>query len=302
MILMKISPFKKVMSLALMTAMALSLAQPVAASMQDADRPRTTATSASTSSTKFETSTKYKYSKIKNSITKSQEENKDIKGWLIVPGTVINEPVAYSSKDNDYYLYRDKTGKNYPNITWENFASYPDGVLYLDFRTKIGTTWKSTSKNQVIYGHNWTNLRAPMAIGKNNNHRMFGQLPSYTNQKFAQNNPYIYYSTGENEGIWKVFCVAYCEVDASFNYNSPNPKTENFKKLISEWKARSMYDFGVEVDETDRLLTLSTCTRYYDGIGSKQRFVVVARLLREGESENDSVKVTVNSDMKKPKF
>jgi hypothetical protein len=37
------------------------------------------------------------------------------------------------------------------------------------------------------------------------------------------------------------------------------------------------------VDERDRLLTLSTCTREYN-VGDVQRFVVVARLLRPEEA------------------
>lgn len=258
----------------------------------------TTSTARSSSFTPSET---YKYSKIKKRITEYKETNKDVKGWLTVPGTNINEPILHSNKDNDYYLYRDWKGNNYPQINWENFRNYPASAAYTDFRTKYGETWKQTSRNTVIYGHNWTNLRTPLAIGKENNHTMFGQLPSYTDMNFAKNNPYIYYSTEENEGVWVVFAVAYCELKESFNYNSPNPSKEKYDKLLKEWKDRSMYDFDVEVDTNDRILTLSTCTRQYN-MGANQRFVVVARLLREGESENGKVKVSVNKDMKAPQF
>lgn len=248
----------------------------------------------------FESSTVQKYSKLKKWITQCQEINPDVKGWLIVPGTNINEPIVYNSKDNDYYVNRDWKGTNYPNNNWQNFHTT---ASYADSRTKWGSTWQSGSKNTVIYGHNWTNLRTPLDIGSNNRHLMFGQLPSYTDINFAQTNPYIYYSTGENEGIWKVFCVAYCELKDSFNYNKPNPNTKNgeYANLLAEWKARSMYNFDVDVGTSDRILTLSTCTRMYN-MGENQRFVVVARLLREGESEKDAVSVSVNNNMKQPQF
>lgn len=246
----------------------------------------------------FESSSKYKYSKIKSKIVEAHATNKEVKGWLTIPGTNINEPIPFNSTHNTYYEKRSWQGINYPNNNYSNFVAT---ASYLDFRTKFGETWSKSSKNTVIYGHNWTNLRDPLDIGNVSKHTMFGQLPSYTNMDFAKSNPYIYYSTDELEGIWKVFAVAYCELDESFFYNGPNPAKEKYQTLLNEWKDRTMYDFNVEVDTSDRILTLSTCTRQYN-MGAQQRFVVVARLLRDGESENDSVKVSVNEDMKKPKF
>ncbi len=105
----------------------------------------------------------------------------------------------------------------------------------------MGESWRSTSRNTVIYGHNWTNLRKPYNIGESyTQHVMFGQLPSYTDINFARQNPYIYYSTDKMEGIWKLFAVAACEVDNYFLYNNPNPSEENFKALIQDWKERSV--------------------------------------------------------------
>lgn len=294
---MKGTVVKTAASLILAVSLIAPMTQPVMARTEiDSTPSRTAATS-----TGFTTSEKYKYSKIKKRIATYQETNKDVKAWLTIPGTNINEPVLYSNKNNDYYLYRDWKGNNYPQITWENFRSYPASAAYVDFRVKWGETWKKTSRNTVIYGHNWTNLRNPLDIGKNNQHIMFGQLPSYTDINFAKENPYIYYSTAENEGIWVVFAVSYCELKESFNYNAPNPSKEKYEKLIKEWQDRSMYDFGVEVDSSDRILTVSTCTRQYN-MGANQRFVVVARLLRDGEAETDKVKVTVNKDQKVPQF
>jgi sortase B len=243
-------------------------------------------------------STVYPYKNVKSWINKYAKTNEDVIGYLIVPGTNIAKPIPYSSKDNDYYAYRDINGVNYPNTVYNNFK---ETSIYLDYRTKLGKTWSKTSRNLVFYGHNWTNLREPLDIGSENKHIMFGQLPSYTNIDFAKKNPHLYFSTGENEGIWRVFCVAYAEISPNFNYNAPNPNEEQFEKLLGELKDRSMYDFDVDLKTTDRIITLSTCTRQYN-MGSQQRFIVVARLLRKGETEDDEVTVTVNKDMKKPNF
>ncbi len=251
----------------------------------------------------FTKSTKYPFTKISQSIKQYKAYNPDITGWLIVPGTNINEPITYSNKSNSYYLYRDWAGREYPNITWQNWYQYPACATYLDARVVLPTTsWNSGSRNLVFYGHNWNNLRSDsLKVGNHEGLLMFAQLPSYTDPTFAQTNPYIYYSTENVEGIWKVFAVEFCEVSPSFPYNSPNPGSENFPGLVTEIKKRSMYNFNTDVNEKDRIITLSTCTREYNA-GDNQRFAVFARLLREGESENDPVKLTVNSEYIPPKF
>lgn len=251
----------------------------------------------------FKESEKYPYKKIKKRIENYKEVNKEVVGWLTIPGTGINDPIVLSKKNNNYYLKRDWRGTNYPDLNYQNWTQRPATANYLDYRTVFGDTWrKGTSRNLVLYGHNWNNLReSSLVIGNKEGYTMFSQLPSYTNKDFATQNPYIYFSSEKQEGIWKVFAVAYCELNAKFAYNTPNISKEDFKKLINEWDQRSILDFSTEVDETDRILTLSTCTRQYD-VGAYQRFTVVARLLREGESEKDKVKVTVKTDYKKPAF
>lgn len=243
-------------------------------------------------------STRVKYSSIRGAVSKYQKTTDDVKAWLYVPNTNVSFPVVQGS-DNLYYLNRSWDGTNFPNNDYKN---YKDTATYLDYRVKLGNTWASSSKNIVLYGHNWTNLRAPYAIGNHPQHKLFAQLASYNDIDFAKQNPYIYFSTGDKEGIWKVFAVAYTEVSVNFPYNSPNMTKEDHAFVISEWKQRSIFDFGVEVSGSDQLLTLSTCTRNYAGVGGEQRFVVVARRLRDGETDKDPVNVGVNADRKQPAF
>ena len=69
------------------------------------------------------------------------------------------------------------------------------------------------------------------------------------------------------------------------------------ENYIEEIKKRSLYDTGVDVNPTDKLLTLSTCCKDFDDA----RLVVVARLVRPGESADvDVSRATVNSNPRYP--
>ena len=301
--------FMKLLALVLVLT---SLMSPMTAyaEMSDAERAaaakKTTASSGDKTTTGKKTTAKeantsavYKHGSIKASIKKYAGVNEDVKGYLVVPGTNISTPILFSAVDNDYYAYRDINGKTYANI---NANAPPVTATYLDFRTRFGSGWANSSRNTVIYGHNWTNCYQPFAVGNseaNKKHTMFAQLPSYNNINFAKANPHIYFSTDQNEGVWRVFSVAYAELE--WEYNKPNPKDADFKNTISEMQKRSIFNFDVDVKPTDRILTLSTCTRLY-AAGANQRFIVVARLLRPGESETDKVSVVANPKPKQPKW
>lgn len=244
---------------------------------------------------------KVSYATMSKNIKTYSQTSKQVKAWLTVPNTNMDMPINLGGNDNYYYGARNWKGVNFPN---NNYTNYVETATYLDYRTKIGSSWKNGSKHYVIYGHNWTNLRDPMDIGNNPRHTMFGQLPSYTDINFLKENPYIYFSTEENEGIWKVFSVAYIETEPTvdFNHNAPDPSSESFAKVIKEYQDRSMFTTDVDVKPTDKLLTLSTCTRRYADVFDGQRFVVVARLLRDGETDQDPITVSANTNAKAPKF
>ena len=52
-------------------------------------------------------------------------------------------------------------------------------------------------------------------------------------------------------------------------------QTSGFKEFLDKVKLRSQYDFGVEVTEKDKILTLSTC-----GNDSKTRVVLHAKKIK----------------------
>lgn len=215
--------------------------------------------------------------------------NSDTVGWVKIPGTNIDYPVLQENPNggymNQYYLNRDinkQTSKN--------------GVIFADFRTVFGTK-NTMSKNTVLYGHNWTNISANPRIG-NEEDVMFAQLTGYHHLDFAKEHPYIYFNSLHKDMVWVVFAAFYTHIN--FNYIDPNPTDAEFKNIINGAKERSEHIFDVDVNTSDKILTLSTCTRRFKNLGDKQRFVVMARLLRADETTDDKISVKTNPNPKLP--
>lgn len=241
------------------------------------------------------------YSDMVKKIEDAKKENEFVKAWMTIPGTNIDLPIVYNpNEDNDYYLFKDLAG----NETGSNGQSWEDTVVYADFRTQFDPQMLFSSNNFVLYGHNWNNIRQPLVIGDDPDYTMFGQLPSYTDQKFFEQHPYIYFSTEDNEMVWKIYAAFYCEQDwtpeVGFNYNDPNLTPQQMSTLLIEQSERNQFVTDVNVNANDKILTLSTCSRVIEGAGDEQRFVVVARLLREGESDKDPIVVYENEKPKAP--
>ena len=194
-----------------------------------------------------------------------QSLNSDVKAWLKIPGTNINYPVLQNASEDHYYLHRGlDRGQSYYGVLWTQTA------------TRFGSG-DSLSSNNVIYGHNWKNCRwnaAPSTYYAGQ--QMFESLLSYHYTSWAEQYPYIYYSTPSEEMAFVIFACFYTE-GSDWYINAEG----NIDGVISGAQSRSRHNFGVDVNSSDKLLTLSTCTRYY-GNTDNQRFVVMARLLRPG--------------------
>lgn len=209
-------------------------------------------------------------------------QNNDVVGWLKIPNTNINYPVVVGATNNTYASigYYKEPSKN--------------GVIWADSDTKFGSR-SDISQNTVLYGHNWTNVAANPRIAAERD-VMFGQLTGFHHLSFAQVTPYIFYSTNNEEMTWKVFAVFYTE--ESFNYIAAEPGKDGMDYIIGQAKERSRHNYDVDVNSSDKILTLSTCTRAY-GQTDKQRFVVMARLMRPDE-EITPVTITANPNPKQP--
>ncbi|MFT8889262.1 MAG: class B sortase [Ethanoligenens sp.] len=185
-------------------------------------------------------------------------QNNDMKGWVSVPGTNINYPVMQAS-DNDFYLRRDF----YKN-------SNQHGVPFLDYRDKLGD---APSKNLIIYGHNMKD------------DQMFHELVNYEDDGFYEKAPLIQFNTLYKRQTWKIFAVLIANVqpsqgDTFYYLDTDFSSDETFMNYIGEVKKRSLVNTSVDVQPTDRILTLSTCSYVFNDA----RVVVLARLVRDGES------------------
>ena len=184
-------------------------------------------------------------------VKKLYEENNDLIGYLIIPGTIINYPVMYTG--DDYYLRRSFNG--------EYLA---DGTLYIDKYNSLSPR----DTNLIIYGHNM-----------NNNGHMFNDLEKYMDESFYKEHKTFTYYTLEEKETYEIVAVFLSQVykvsDNVFKYykfyNALGE--EDMQEYYNNIKKLSLYDTGVTLHYGDKLLTLSTC-EYSKENG---RLAVVAR-------------------------
>ncbi|MCR5484073.1 MAG: class B sortase [Clostridiales bacterium] len=202
--------------------------------------------------------------------------NKDFYGYLEIKGFGLSQPVTHAS-DNNKYLRHNFYGN------WNKY-----GCLFVDYRN----TATNLDKNTIIYGHNmeYDDL-------------MFGQLEKYRTVEGFKSAPVISLETLYAEHKFKVYAVflTSANYDANgyfFDYIFTALSSDTaFGEYIGEVNQRRLYTTGVDIKNTDKILTLSTCGYDFDG----ERIVVIGRLVRDGEDETvDTSRTVVNSNPRYP--
>jgi len=172
------------------------------------------------------------------------EQNDDVIGWILIPNTKVDYPVA-QSKNNDYYLHRDLNRKK----------SEP-GTLFMDYRN----SGDATDRHAVIYGHNMKNGT------------MFGSLRLFKKKEFYADNRRFTYSTLYEDTQWEIFS-AYISPPTLDLIQTDFEDDTDFMAFITGRQKKSMYPTDLTLKPTDKILTLITCTyEIPDG-----RFVIHAR-------------------------
>lgn len=200
--------------------------------------------------------------------------NSEICGWITVPGTRIDYPVLQGNK-NETHFYLDHNYKR-------EKSKY--GSIFLDPICQLS----ENPKNCVIYGHH-------MADGQ-----MFADLMKFSSLDFYKQNPLISFETIYNRNAkWKIFSVFKTNTLASqgkiFYYVvSDFADNNSFLDYVSQIRKRSLLDIPVDVNENDKLITLSTCSYEFQDF----RTVVVARRVRNGEDE--AVDTSLAAEAKNP--
>ena len=162
-----------------------------------------------------------------------KQQNPDTVGYIKVNNTNIDY-IVVKGKDNDYYLHH-----NF-NKEW-NIA----GWIFADYKNRID----ETDRNIVIYGHD------------TKDGSMFGTLRESQNQEWQskKENQIITFVTEKNQYKYQIFSTYIIEPE-EYYINTDFISVEAYKDFINTIKSRSTYNYNVDVDENDKILTLSSCT------------------------------------------
>lgn len=167
--------------------------------------------------------------------------NNNIKGFIRVDSTNISYPFLQFS-DNSYYLEHD---------LFNNYNA--KGYIFLDYRNDSNI---SNNYNTILYGHHLLNKT------------MFGTL-----DKVLDNNPTITIKTSTNTYLYQVFSY-YETLPEAYYLQTEFLNLNKYLEFLNTIKNRSMKDYNVLVLETDKIITLSTCS-----LDNTKRIVVHGKLL-----------------------
>ncbi|WP_191702202.1 class B sortase [Solibacillus merdavium] len=174
-----------------------------------------------------------------------QQQNNNIIGWLTLENTRLNNPVLQTD-NNEFYLkhnYLDEKSRG--------------GSIFADFRNDV-----MEDRHTIFYGHV---LR---------NGTMFGDLTKFNEQAYAVEHAVFYYETDANRYALHVF-AAY-ETTTDFYYIETQFTNDTFDQFLLDIQQKSSIKMPVEVANSDKIATFSTCTTSPD---DKERFVVHTKVV-----------------------
>ena len=181
-----------------------------------------------------------------------KKQNKDTVAFIKVNNTRIHY-VVVKGKDNDFYL-------NHNFNKEKNIA----GWIFGDFRNNFD----ETDRNLIIYGHN-------MKDGS-----MFDTLIKTIDKEWYTNKDNYIVKLITEKGSYKYKVFSTYSVRAEDYYiNTGFNNDKEFDKFVNTLKDRSVYNYGTEINGTDKILTLSSCI----GDGRK-RVVLHAKLIKKEEN------------------
>ena len=175
------------------------------------------------------------------------ERNEETVGWITITNTPINYPLVQHT-DNQYYLNHNSV--NEP-------SAY--GGIYVDYRNDKGLI----DRNTLIYGHNM------------NNGTMFHELVKYKERDFFEQHPYMYVSNLYETFTYEIFSVYVVDADVEtveVTYESD----EAFLNYIQSCQARSIWPKSIDLEPTDQIITLVTCSYETDNA----RTLIQAKLIK----------------------
>lgn len=178
-------------------------------------------------------------------------------GWVRVQGTNIDYPII---RVLDYKYGHPINDKSYAWSMNEDSK----------FHNKID-----------ISGHNVLNL-SKNPVSKDEEFIYFEELMNFIYYDFVKENQFIQLSIDGKDYIYKVFSVNFLSLYDINELPRGEYKASEMKDFLEMLNKGNLYDFDVDVNKDDKLISLYTCTRFY-GRGNNINFVVTGRLLRDDE-------------------
>lgn len=183
--------------------------------------------------------------------------NEDIVGYIIVDDTHISYPIV-KGDDNDYYL-------DHTIYKKENYA----GSIFMDFTASSDFS----DRNTFIYGHN-------VYHGT-----MFAELSKYVDKSFFDSHPYVHLYTPNGNYKLQVFS-AYVDSATSDSYQMSFYSDADYQNYLNLIVSKSRYNSGVEVNNSDRIVTLYTCSYESENPDQndgyiEERYFIHCKLIKE---------------------
>ncbi|SFB03122.1 sortase B [Acetitomaculum ruminis DSM 5522] len=176
--------------------------------------------------------------------------NPDVIGWIRFDNLGISYPIMQTDNDKSYLK---KTFFGNKNSAGSIFLSYMNSYDFSDYHS-------------IIFGHN-------MIDGS-----MFAKLKKYADIDFYKENKYYTIYTKNKVIRVEIFSASSISPKSDI-YTIYNSYDDTYPDFVKNLKEKSTYDTGVEVNDKDRVITLSTC------YGDYKRFVVHGKIIKEKENK-----------------
>lgn len=169
--------------------------------------------------------------------------NPDVIGWITVSGTNIDYPVVRCD-NNNYYLSHLVEG-----------TESKHGAIFMDYRNAD----KAQQRHIILYGHNMSNGT------------MFRDLMNFKQRDFFNEHRTIKFLWDGVQTEWEIYLAYLIKPKTIYHIHTLFGSDQNFVDVMngyidySKSVTPSQRDESVSIRSSDQVLTLSTCSREYDG-------------------------------------